>query len=317
MRPASVDVGSNTVRLMVAEKGDGRSFQIVDRSQRITRLGEGMGSRRRLKSAAIARTLDALVEFRRRWEGLGVTKYRAVATSAVREAENADDFVREARTAGVDIEVISGIQEARLVMDGMEPALRGGRGDLIVIDIGGGSTEFIHSADGAVRDIVSTELGVVRLTERLLVGDPPRQQEIGRLVNFVEKAIDPLYNRFKISGAGRLAGTAGTVTTLAAVSLGLDVYDSDTVEGHILSIDRIDHILREFLTMTGRQRLARYPVMTHGREDVIVAGTIIIKVVMERFGITELTVSDRGILEGIIEGLLEPYASQTPGGVLS
>lgn len=306
MRPASVDVGSNTVRLMVAEAQKGREFSIVARRQRITRLGEGMGASRRLKAAAIARTVDALADFRRCWQELGATRHRAVATSAVREAENADDFVAEARSAGVEVDVISGIQEARLVMDGIGPAVRECRGDLIVIDIGGGSTEFIHAVDGNVSDIVSTDLGVVRLTELLLAGDPPTQEEVDRLWNFVEKGIDPVYNRFTITGGpARLVGTAGTITTLAAVDLGLDVYDPSAVEGHILSLDRIDFILRELMTMTGRQRLARYPVMTRGREDLIIAGTIITRAVMGRFAAHKLMVSDRGILEGIIEGLIE------------
>ncbi len=181
--------------------------------------------------------MDALVDFKRHWEGLGATGYRAVATSAVREAENADEFITEAGSAGIVVEVISGIQEARLVMDGIGPTVRRARGDLIVIDIGGGSTEFIHAVDGDVTDIVSTDLGVVRLTELLLPGDPPTQEEVDRLWNFVEKVIDPIYNRFTITGGpARLAGTAGTVTTLAAVDLGLDVYDPNPVEGHILSL---------------------------------------------------------------------------------
>ncbi len=307
MRPASVDVGSNTVRLMVAEKETGQGFRVIDRMQRITRLGEGIGSAPRLTRAAIARTVGALGDFRSRWERLGATRYRAVATSAVRDAENAAEFVEAARSNGVEVEVISGVQEARLVMDGIAPTIAGDRGDLVVIDIGGGSTEFIHAEDGDIKDIVSTDIGVVRATEMFLAGDPPEREEIDRLLNFLEKRIDPVYNRFKITaGSFSLAGTAGTITTLAAVDLGLDVYDPGAVEGRLLTRDRVDFILREFLMMTGRQRLARYPVMTEGRQDVIVAGGIITRAVMDRFGADNLIVSDRGILEGIIEGLIKP-----------
>ncbi|MBN2225703.1 MAG: exopolyphosphatase [Deltaproteobacteria bacterium] len=309
MRLASVDVGSNTVRLMVGEDETGHGFRVIDRVQRITRLGEGIGSSRRLSPVAIARTADALGGFRRHWENLGATRYRAVATSAVREAENAAEFIAAAISAGVEVEVISGIQEARLVMDGMAPVVCGDRGDLVVIDIGGGSTEFIHARDGDITDIVSTDIGVVRVTELFLTSDPPIREEIDRLLNFLEKRIDQVYNRFMPTAESlRLAGTAGTVTTLAAVDLGLGVYDPNAVEGCLLTRERIDIILNKLLMMTGKQRLVRYPVMTRGREDVIIAGAIAARAIIERFGVGGLIVSDRGILEGIIEGLLKrPY----------
>lgn len=306
MHLAAVDVGSNTVRLMVGRADTDRGLHVIERAQRITRLGEGMGTSRRLKREAIDRTTVALAGFKRLWEERGVTVYRAVATSAVREAQNADEFIDAARSVGVDIEVISGTQEARLVMDGIAPTVAGGQGDLIVLDIGGGSTEFIYAVDGVVKDIVSTDLGVVRATERFLPGDPPGPQEMARLLNFVEKRIDAVYNRFTTAGRPlRLAGTAGTVTTLAAVDLGLDDYAPNAVEGRLLTRDRIDSILKEFMTMTNRRRLAAYPVMTEGRQDVIIAGIVIAGAVMARFGCSQLIVSDRGILEGIIEGLIE------------
>ncbi len=306
MRLASVDVGSNTVRLMVAEAGPGPELHIIDRAQRITRLGEGIGRSRRLTAAAISRTATALGQFKRHSERLGATQWRAVATSAAREAENADEFVAAAREAGAEVEIISGIDEARLVMEGLAPTVCRGSGDLVVFDVGGGSTEFIHSRNGDVVDIVSTDIGVVRVTERFLASDPPTQKQTDRLLNFLEKRIDRVYNQFKLSaGTPRLVGTAGTVTTLAAVDVGLGVYDPDAVEGRLLTRGRVDSILHELLTMTGDQRLARYPVMTKGREDVIIAGAIAVLAAMDRFGVDGLIVSDRGILEGIIEGLIK------------
>ncbi len=306
MRLASVDVGSNTVRLMVVEDDTERGFRVVQRRQTITRLGEGIGTSRTLRPAAIARTVHALGGFRRHWERLGAVRYRAVATSAVREAENAAEFIEAARKNGVTVEVISGVDEARLVMDGMAPAVGGRRGGLVVIDIGGGSTEFIHTRDGKITDIISTDIGVVRVTELFLAGDPPIREEIDRLLNFLEKRIDQVYNRFNIAAESLcIVGTAGTVTTLAAIDLGLGVYDPNAVEGRLLTRQRIDIILKELLTMTGRQRLARYPVMTEGRQDVIIAGVIAIHAILDRFGAEGLIVSDRGILEGIIEGLIK------------
>jgi exopolyphosphatase / guanosine-5'-triphosphate,3'-diphosphate pyrophosphatase len=307
MRPASVDVGSNTVRMMVGENEAREGFRIIDRAQRVTRLGEGIGTSLRLRPAAIARTVDALRDFKERWERLGATPCRAVATSAVREAENAAQFIEAARSLGIEIEIISGKEEASLVMDGMAQTVREGQGDLVVIDIGGGSTELIHARAGDVLDIVSTDLGVVRTTELFLEGDPPQPEEMARLLNFVEKRIDRVYNQFTVATESlRIAGTAGTVTTLAAIDCGLDAYDPNAVEGRLLTRERIDSILRELMIMTGRRRLARYPVMTRGREDVIIAGAVIIGAVMDRFGADRLIVSDRGILEGIIEGLIKP-----------
>ncbi len=309
---ASVDVGSNTVRLMVGEREGEGSFEVVERMQVITRLGEGMGEGRTLRAAAIGRTVDALAMFRKRWEELGASRYRAVATSAVREAQNAGEFIESARDAGVTVDVISGTEEARLVMDGLTRTVRMDDGELIVVDIGGGSTEFIHVRGGDIRDIISTDLGVVRLTEAVLKNDPPTQEELRRLAKVVEKEVDLVYNRFSIARTPlRLLGTAGTVTSLAAIEKGLSAYDPDRVEGSLFSYQFICRILKEFLVMNGDGRLRKYPVLTKGRQDVIVAGAAILKVIMERFGADELVVSDRGLLEGIIEGLIRSDREQS------
>jgi exopolyphosphatase/guanosine-5'-triphosphate,3'-diphosphate pyrophosphatase len=308
-RAAAVDVGSNTVRLLVGVTDDGGDLRVVGRDQVITRLGEGMGSSLVLTPDAIRRTVLVLSRFRERWEKLGAERYRAVATSAVREADNKHDFVEAARAQGVTVEVISGIEEARLVTDGISPARGAAKGSSVVIDIGGGSTEFISVRDEEVLDIVSTDLGVVRLTERFLGGDPPAEGEVARLLNFVEKGVDLVYNRFYGAGSPphprRLIGTAGTVTTLAAIDRGLVAYDPDVVEGYLLGLTSVARMLGEFLAIAARQRLVRYPVLTHGRQDVIVAGTLILKAAMERFGAAEVVVSDRGLLEGVVRGLLE------------
>jgi exopolyphosphatase / guanosine-5'-triphosphate,3'-diphosphate pyrophosphatase len=305
MPVASVDMGSNTVRLMVADRAATGGIDVLFRSQVITRLGEGMGGSRWLSDRAMARTGEALGGFKNEWERIGVTRYRAVATSAVREAENADEFIGIAGDKGVLVEVISGLDEARLVMDGISPTISMSRGTFVTIDIGGGSTEFILVINGLIRDIISTGLGVVRLTERFLPDDPPERDGLERLSNFVENEIDRIYNKFNLqNNVPSLVGTAGTVTTLAAVHRGLESYDPVLVEGHLLDDGFIHRILDEFLGMTGRQRLARYPIIQEGRQDVIIAGLVILKVIMNRFGSHGIRVSDRGLLEGIIEGLL-------------
>jgi exopolyphosphatase/guanosine-5'-triphosphate,3'-diphosphate pyrophosphatase len=306
-RAAAVDVGSNTVRLMVAEAADGGDLRVVGRDQVITRLGEGMGSSRILTPDAIRRTALVLARFRERWETLGADRYRAVATSAVREADNRHDFVRAARAQGVTVEVISGTDEARLVTEGISPKPNAAGASSVIIDIGGGSTELILVRGEEALDIVSTDLGVVRLTERFLGGDPPTEGEVARLLNFVEKGVDLVYNRFYGAGtppnSRRLIGTAGTVTTLGAIDRGLRDYDPDLVEGYRLGRASVARMLGEFLVIPARQRLVRYPVLTHGRQDVIVAGALILTAAMERFGAAEVTVSDRGLLEGVVRGL--------------
>ncbi|GEM_PF-820006 len=338
-----MDVGSNTVRLMVAEekpgpkRGDKRPpFDVLERSNKITRLGEGMGDGwrkgRGLKVGAIERTVDALSRFKSMWEELGASDYKVVATSAAREAENGGELVGAAEDLGIGVDIISELEEARLSLAGIagSAGVDIDRGSALIFDVGGGSTEFTLTEGGRVVDTISTDLGVVRLKEMFLAHDPPEEIEILDLKNFVEKRLSLVYNRYT-SGAGKkrrnprgvgernridfptppfdkLVGTAGTVTTIAAIDMeveSVDRYDPVNVDGYTLSYSRISELFDTLKSITNEERLTRFPVLERGREDVIVAGIVIVLSVMKTFDQGLLTSSDSGLLEGIAIDLLD------------
>lgn len=232
-----------------------------------------------------------------------------MATSVVRRARNRDQLIDGARRrAGFDIEVIPGSTEARLSLLGVLSVIKNG-GRKLVMDIGGGSTEFIV-ADGA--DIAgewSMEMGVVHLTERHLKGDPPAEIELSELSDEVRGVIDGLKGRMReagldpsgVSGAAsaRFVGTAGTVTTLAAVDLDLETYDRDRINNHILTRGRVEELYGRLSAMTIAER-SRILSLEKGREDLIIPGAVITMAAMDSFAFTELVVSDAGLLEGII-----------------
>ena len=344
MRVAAIDVGTNTVRLMIArggvdrggadrgvtggsgggsevgsEVGAGGGFSVLHRENMITRLGEGMGSGRLLNGEAISRTIEVLYKYRELLESYEVSQYRAVTTSAVREAKNGQEFItltREGRKGGergVDVEVISSSEEARLVIRGVSSSINISKGTYITFDIGGGSTEFIFSEDGDVKDVISTDLGVVRLLEMFIVNNPPKGREIEELQKFVDSRVKMVYNYFDLSNQMHkkpipLVGTAGTVTSLGAISIAiglkLEKYDPMVVDGFTLRYKNLKAIIDSLLHLKNQERLLRYPILGKGREDVILPGALIVKSIMDRFKVKALTVSDRGLLEGIIESIL-------------
>ncbi|MBN1572306.1 MAG: hypothetical protein JW984_03825 [Deltaproteobacteria bacterium] len=338
-----MDVGSNTVRLMVAEgrsgpeRGDKRPpFDVMARRFKITRLGEGMGDGwkegRALKRGAIERTVGALSQFKEEWTRLKVYDYRVVATSAAREAENGGELVDAAEDLGIAVEIISELEEARLSLVGIagSAGIDIDRGSALIFDVGGGSTEFTLTENGRVLGTLSTDLGVVRLTEMFVAHNPPEEREILNIEKFVENRLSMIYNRLtagdgKWSGNGgkggmegdrvdfpklpfdRLVGTAGTVTTLAAIDMGVesvDKYDPARVDGYRLDRSRISGIFDILRSIPNEERLSRYPVLEKGREDVIVAGVVIVLSVMKTFGQKLLTASDSGLLEGIVVDLI-------------
>lgn len=311
MRAASVDVGTNTVRFLVAEdKSRGKSFDVIWRGHSITRLGEGIGKfvdrRGNLKGEAIKRTIDALLDFREIWESLGASQYRAIATSAVREAENSDEFIGQAKRIGVKVEIISEGEEARLSLRGIRNVVDIGSGQTVVFDIGGGSTEFVHSVDGELKNIVGTDLGVIRLRESFIKGYPPKMEEIAKLSNFLDKHLKMVYNRIEISGLiPRLVGTAGTATSLAAMDIGISDYDPTLIDGYTIASSKLDDIIDSVAVLSEREILEKYPILNGGREDVILPGMMIARAILETFQASEFTVSDSGLLEGIVERLME------------
>ena len=302
MRVAAIDLGTNTTRLIVADVTDGTVDAILRRTT-ITRLGEGVDARRRLLPLPITRVRNCLVEYRRELEGLGAERALVVATSAVRDAENGEAFLGEIEWSyGFTTRLLSGEEEADLTLRGVGEV----DGETIVIDIGGGSTELI--AAGAR---VSTELGSVRLTERFLESDPPAAGELEELAQAVRSVLE----EHDLS-AKRGIGVAGTVTSLAALDLGLVEYDADRVHGHRLGQDAVRAQLERLAALPLAER-REVPGLEPERAPVIVAGAAILLEVMRHLELPEIEVSERDLLDGAAleaAALPEPVEGDAPPG---
>ncbi len=305
---AAIDVGTNTLRLLVAEAVSADHFTILHEEQTIARLGEGLMPSRLLQDAPSRRSLTVLrgfAEVARRFKALHVA---AVATSAVREASNREEFVATVlRESGLSIQVIDGSEEARLTMLGVRHGLRLGSSRVLVMDIGGGSTEFILAKGEVIETIVSTGLGVVKLTEAHLKSDPPTPGELQAIERVVADRIGRLRAELPDLEGTALIGTAGTPTTLAAIDLGLTVYTPARVDGHRLSMTRTRQLLHALATRPLVER-SKIPLLEPGRADLIVAGTTLVVTVMGALGYDEFMVSDSGLREGILLDLLRQQA---------
>ncbi|MEC4017318.1 Ppx/GppA phosphatase family protein [Streptomyces sp. H27-D2] len=306
-RVAAVDCGTNSIRLLVAD-ADPRTGEIKDLDRRMTivRLGQDVDRTGRLAPEALERTFAACREFAGVIEELGAERVRFVATSASRDAENREDFVRGVvDILGVEPEVISGDQEAEFSFTGATKELKAGHltPPYLVVDIGGGSTEFVIG-DGAVDAARSVDIGCVRLTERHLTAadgtrvDPPTLGRITAIKADITAALDLVEQSVPLARAGTLVGLAGSVTTVAAIALGLKEYDSAANHHSRIPLDRVREITGELLSSTHAQRAA-IEVMHPGRVDVIAAGALILLSVMERSGAREVVVSEHDILDGI------------------
>ncbi|MGW2180140.1 Ppx/GppA phosphatase family protein [Streptomyces sp. NPDC001732] len=306
-RVAAIDCGTNSIRLLVAD-ADPATGELVelDRRMEIVRLGQGVDRTGRLAPEALERTFAACRQYAAVIEEHGARKIRFVATSASRDAENRDEFVRGVREIlGVEPEVISGDQEAEFSFTGATKELAG-RDHLakpyLVVDIGGGSTEFVVG-DDHVRAARSVDIGCVRMTERHLVHDgtvtdPPSAGRIDAIRADIEAALDLAEESVPLAGAATLVGLAGTVTTIAAIALGLDAYDSAAIHHSRISFDRVQEITSRLLASTHAERAA-IGAMHPGRVDVIASGALILLAVMKRTGAREVVVSEHDILDGI------------------
>ncbi len=303
-RVAAVDVGTNSVRLLVAEPSDGTiPLVAVERLTRITRLGAGVDATGHLDDAALTRTLDCIGSYADRWAELRATRVRITATSAVRDAADRGRFfdgVRE-RT-GVTAQVLSGEEEARTAFRGAVTSV-GGPPPYVVLDIGGGSTELIRGTDEP-EAMTSRQLGCVRLTERCLRSDPPTPEEIDDANAMVAVELDEVERLVDPASARTLIGVAGTITTLGALHLGLDEHTCEKVHGMRLPASSVRELGAWLAGMTMGER-AELGAMPPGREDVIIGGALILAGVMERFSFAEAVVSEADILDGLALGLLD------------
>lgn len=303
-RVAALDCGTNSTRLLIAEH-DGSTHR---RLMRITRLGEGVDATHVLSPQALERTLSVLAEFRHAMDEAGVTGARLVATSAVRDARNGDRFLADAAgVVGVPAELLDGQTEGALACRGATAGLPATQGDDVVVDIGGGSTELAVRHDGTVR-AVSLDVGCVRLTERFLRHDPPTADELEAAARFVQAALhsarDEVPRLADLAPGSRLVGLAGSVTTLAALELGLEGYEPERTHHSVLSRAAVDHWYRVLAAEPTSQRAKRRAIAP-GREDVIAGGALVLRHVMGTFDFEHCIVSETDILDGLAMSLLD------------
>lgn len=297
MKVGVVDIGSNSTRLLVAEVGDG-TLEELDRRSIVTRLGQGVDASGRLVAEAQERVFSALDEFAPALEGCD--RRLGVLTSAVRDAANGAEFADDVRRRyGIDGRTLRGEEEARLTFLGATAARdRDDPTELLVIDIGGGSTELVTGAHGQVGFHVSTQAGVVRHSERHLHSDPPASEEMHALAEDVEEIFEAAVPADVRTRVGAAVAVAGTATQVAAIDLGLEPYDASRVEGHVMTASRLAEIRARLAALPLEQR-REVPGLDPERAPTIVAGTILLGQVLEAFGLGAFEVSERDILWGV------------------
>ena len=293
---AAVDIGTNSTRLLVADLDDGRITD-VERDTRITRLGEGVDERRRLLPVPIARVRNVLTDYRRRIEALGAERTLAIATSAIRDAENGEAFLGEIEWSyGFATRLLSGHEEALMTYRGVTSERRLEAGT-VIIDIGGGSTELIAGEPDGVHWHDSLDIGSVRLTERFLHSDPPTAAELDACAAQARALLGERIPEEIRSVTTTAIGVAGTITSIAALALGLEEYDRDRVHGSRLSAEDLSAQLDRLAAVPLAERRTFRP-LDPDRAPVIVAGAVIAREALTFFGLDALEISERDILDG-------------------
>jgi exopolyphosphatase/guanosine-5'-triphosphate,3'-diphosphate pyrophosphatase len=304
-RVAAIDCGTNSIRLLIADGGPA-GMRDVHREMRVVRLGEGVDQTGRLSPAAIERTRLALSDYAESIGALGATEIRMVATSASRDADNADEFRAMVRqTLETEAEVITGLAEAQLSFTGAVAGLPGVADPLLVADIGGGSTELVLGSPVSQVLIAahSMDVGCVRLTERHLREDPPTEAQIQGALADLRLALQAATADVPVRQAAAFVGVAGTVTTIAALALDLPAYDPEAIHGSVIDYLQVCEVTDRLLKMRRDERAA-LPVMHPGRVDVIGGGALVLRAVMEFVGAREVIASEHDILDGIAMSLL-------------
>ncbi|MEQ1845731.1 MAG: Ppx/GppA phosphatase family protein [Nitrospira sp.] len=300
MRLAGVDIGTLTCRLLIADLAPGGGLKEVRSERRILRLGEGVDQTKRLSGAAMDRVIQCLREWRELIDAAHVDAEVAVATSAVRDAANQEEFLeRVGFEAGFDVEIISGDEEARRTLLGIRSGLPDSVTDVLALDIGGGSTEFILDRPGQKPVVCSIDIGVVRFCERLLRHDPPTAEDVQQAREWVARETKAAVIGMDGYRTATFVGTAGTITSLAAMAQQLPTYEPARIHNYQLQLSAIQEIEQ---TLLSRNKVARsgLPGLENGREEVIAAGAIIIRTIMETLGIPSVLVSDLGLREGVL-----------------
>lgn len=310
-RVASIDIGTNSTRLLVAEPAPSGGLQTVERLMRITRLGEGVDRTGRLAPEAIERTVEALAWYRQVMDahGVSVERLRVAGTSASRDAADRDEFFdRVEEAVGTRPELLSGTEEAELSFTGATADLDGTDGPFLVVDLGGGSTEFVLGVTVPEPEILgslSLEFGCVRLTERFISADPPPPEDLTAAISFTDAWLDDLFRLLpRWSEARTVVGLAGTVSTVTAVEIGLPTYDRDRIHGFRLTKDAAEDVFRTLATEAREDRLHN-PGLEEERADVIVGGCCALVAIYRRLALDEMLVSEADILDGLARSVLD------------
>ncbi len=303
-RKAVIDIGTNSIKLYVAERAsDGSLVSVIDRNN-IARLGEGMGDTGILQPEAIARNAQAVADFAELARSNGAQAIVAVGTMALRAAKNATDFVFAAqKLSGVEVRVIPGEEEAELAYLAVLSGIGASAGRLAVCDVGGGSTEFIFGGHAGIDRRFSVDLGAVRVSDKCLAGDPPSPVQVETAMSFVLEALTA-------NGVGaarpvnRLIGIGGTVTSMGSVKLKMAQYDPNLIQGAALARDDVDELIRLFCSMPLGER-RKIVGLQPKRAEVIIGGACIVRCIMECLDVAELTMSDRGLRHGLMFRLFQ------------
>ena len=306
-RVAAVDCGTNSIRLLIHDTDTGE----VTRRNTIVRLGQGVDDTGQFAPEAIERTRMALADYVDEMQRENVNRVRMVATSATRDAANREDFFAMTRELlgqvqpGAVAEVISGEEEAALSFAGATADLDPTRGPFCVIDLGGGSTEFVMETDDRIR-AVSTQMGCVRITERFMRSDPPTEEETAAARAYVDQRIAEAAQEVSFAEAKTFVGCAGTFTTLSAIAQNLDSYDPERIHMSEITFERLREVTADLHAKTAAQRREN-PVVHPGRADVIGSGSTVVEQLMDAFereaGATSFIISEKDILDGIVAGL--------------
>jgi exopolyphosphatase/guanosine-5'-triphosphate,3'-diphosphate pyrophosphatase len=302
MRSAAIDIGTNSIRLLISEY-DGSEFYILERRMEITRIGKNLGISKNILKKSAAATSEVLQKYSLLMQEYGVEKYRAVGTSAVRKAANSGWFISYIKKyTGIEIEKITGEEEALLSFQGASAELKA-ESRILVIDIGGGSTEFIQGNNDMGLDFYeSIDIGSVSLSERFIKSDKPTHSELKDMRGYVKDRIRPAINKVKVKDGLNLVGVAGTITTIAAIDLKLEKYNSERIHHHILTGKRVNNIYHLLCGLTLKER-RRVRGLQPERADIIIGGVVVLIEIMGLLETGSLTVSEQDILDGIIYSL--------------
>lgn len=303
MRVAAIDIGTLTCRLLIGDVDGSGPVKPVFSGRKILRLGEGVDETKQLKPEAMTRVIEAIKEWQRVIEQHDVRASVAVATSAVREAHNREEFIQRVKQeAGVEVEVIDGQEEARRTLLGLRSGLSSSVGDILGLDIGGGSTEFIVSREGQKVQTISIDMGVVRLSERVLKSDPPTSSEIQEAEQLIHSLTGEAIEYLGDTSGLTFVGTAGTITSLAAIAQGLTTYVPERIHNYSLKLDTVKTIEQLVFSRKKDERIG-IPGLEPGRAEVIAAGTLILRCIMEELGQDQCLVSEYGLREGVLVNL--------------